>query len=108
VKVNLHIDRIVIDGATLTRRERDLLAGTLAQEVARQLRDPGSPDGHDGRNGPHPHDRRGRDGAAPLGVRIAQQVVAALPVAALSGRRPTRILASGPRRPQAAGPRAAR
>jgi hypothetical protein len=38
MKISLHIDQIVVEGTSLTRREREHLAGALEQELARQLR----------------------------------------------------------------------
>ena len=38
MKISLHIDQIVVDGTSLTRREREQLAGALEQELGRQLR----------------------------------------------------------------------
>ena len=38
MKISLHIDQIVVDGLSLTRRERAHLATALEQELARLLR----------------------------------------------------------------------
>jgi hypothetical protein len=64
MKISLHIDQIVIDGARLTRREREHLAGTLEQDLARQL-------------------RGGATGGSGLSAQIAREVLAALPAGAL-------------------------
>jgi hypothetical protein len=88
VRVNLHIDRIVVNGTSLTRREREQLARTLEQELGHQLRVRIT--GAQGERG------SGRHGTSQLAGRIATEVLAALPVgtfpvggaAASPGRRP--------------------
>jgi hypothetical protein len=72
VKISLHIDQIVIDGARLTRREREHLAGALQQDLARQLRGGGG-------------GRGGATGGSRLSAEIAREVLAALPAGVLPG-----------------------
>jgi hypothetical protein len=76
MKISLHIDQIVIEGASLTRREREHLAATLERELVRQL-------GQRAAGGPGGPARAGRDRDAAGGSRlagpIAAQVLAALP-----------------------------
>jgi hypothetical protein len=67
VNVHVHIDRLVVDGPSLSRRERERLVQTLEQDLARHLRQ-----GVTGGDG-----ERGRP---TLGGLIAAEVVAALPV----------------------------
>jgi len=78
VKINLHIERIVVEGIDLTRRERQELATTIEQELIRRLRgrlgDHPAPPGR-----PEPH-ATGASDESPLGVRIARDLFAALPV----------------------------
>jgi hypothetical protein len=106
VKINLHIDQIVVDGPLLTRRERDHLATTLEQELTHQLRQRAA----DGRGTPARAARRGDggQGGSPLGIRIAHDVLAALPVDALAGGSPARVLPTGRRRPRPVAPGAGR
>jgi hypothetical protein len=81
VKISLHIDQIVVDGTSLTRRERDHLAGALEQELTRQLRrraaGQASAPARAARQDP-------AGGGAALGTRIAGEVIAALPVGILA------------------------
>ena len=77
MNISLHIDRVTVEGARLTRREREELAVTLERELTRLLRqhaagrrDPRVPAG-----GPAGDARAG----SPLGPRIAREVLAALP-----------------------------
>jgi hypothetical protein len=66
MRINLHIDAIVVEGTNLTRRQRDQLAGAIEAELTSQLRQRISP-----------------PGAAPgrgLGADIARQVIATLPL----------------------------
>ena len=39
MKINLRIDQIVVEGTSLTRREREHLTAALEHELARQLRE---------------------------------------------------------------------
>ena len=39
MKINLRIDQIVVEGISLTRREREHLTTALEHELARQLRE---------------------------------------------------------------------
>ena len=106
MKISLHIDQIVVDGTSLTRREREQLARALEQELGRQLRRRAA-----GKRGePAGAARRGTDaeGAAALGARIAGDVLAALPAGILAGGRTARPLPPGRRRSRPAGPGAAR
>jgi hypothetical protein len=101
MKINLHIDQIVIEGISLTRRERDQLASTLEQELARQLRQRRRPPGAASEPGALPQPaRRDRDGSAqaPLGARIAHELLAALPASALAGGQPLGSLPATRRR----------
>jgi hypothetical protein len=68
MKLNLRIGQIVIEGTTLTRREREQVAATVEQELARQLSQHGA-------------STRGtaQGGGSTLGLRIAHEVLAALP-----------------------------
>lgn len=96
MNVNLRIGQIVIHGITLTRREREQLAATVQQELIRQLSRGG---------GGTPGARHG--GGSALGLRIASEVLAALPAGTFPGsagppaarQRP----ASGPPGPAAPG-----
>jgi len=63
VKISLHIGQIVIEGASLTRREREQLATAIEQELVRGLAGGARP--------ARPTD--------PLGLRIAHEVLTALP-----------------------------
>ena len=106
MKINLHIDEIVVDGISLTQRERAHLATALEQELARLLGqraagDRGAPAGA-ARRGPHAH------GGSALGVRIAHDVLAALPAGILVGRRPALLLSAGRRQHRPARPGAGR
>jgi hypothetical protein len=103
MKINLRIGEIVIEGITLTRREREQLAATVQQEVARQLRQHGEAPGAQ------------RDGGSALGLRIAHEVLAALPAGTFPGsaglpvaiqHRPPGPAAPGPAttRPATTGP----
>ncbi len=113
MKINLHIDQIVIGGPSLTRREREHLARDLEQELARQLHRriaaergaaaQGSRPGRDAGPGPDAH------GTSALESRIAGDVLAVLPPGLLAGHRPAQLAPSpGRRRPRLAGPGAAR
>jgi hypothetical protein len=91
MRINLHIDQIVVDGATLTRRERQHLAETLEQELALQLRRHAAgattqlaPWGHATRD--QRTKTRGRE--TRLGARIAAEILATLPLDALPSARP--------------------
>ena len=113
MNITVHIDQIAVEGAPLTRREREHLAATLEQELTRLLRERAA-----GRRGLRPaagqpaQSSAGRDygrpargsagsggddqqAASPLGSRIAREVLAALP-AGTFGRAP------GPVPPRAA------
>jgi hypothetical protein len=82
MRVNVHIDRIVVDGASLTRRQRDRLAQNLGDEIGRQLRR---------RMAGRPVAAAGGGGGGPggsLAATIALDVVAAVPVGVFAGRRP--------------------
>jgi hypothetical protein len=68
MKINLRIGEIVIEGITLTRREREQIGMTVQQELARRLSQGGTSE---------PGAQR-HDGSA-LGLRIAHEVLAALP-----------------------------
>lgn len=77
MKISLHIDQVTVEGAPLTRRERDQLAATLERELTRLLRQRAA-----GRSGPRPTaDLPAGDARAgsPLGARIAGELLAALP-----------------------------
>jgi hypothetical protein len=92
MKINLHIDRIVIEGASLTRRQREQLAATLEAELAHHLRQAGG----DGGDLPSLTDGWREAGpGAPLVSHIARQVLAALPLDTLVGRAPVGVIASG-------------
>jgi len=96
MKSRLRMDGIVIDGTSLTRREREHLARALERELARQLRWRAA-----GQRGPAGSGaRRGRDadGASALGARIADDVLAALPGGILVGTRTARLVPPGRRR----------
>jgi hypothetical protein len=83
VKINLRIDEIAVEGTSLTRREREHLTRTLEQELVRELRQRAA-----GQQGPPGRaDRRDLGGPAgsTLGVRIAHDVLAALPAGILTG-----------------------
>jgi hypothetical protein len=73
VKVSLNIDRIVVDGAGLTRRERAHLAETLGRELVRLVRDRPEP-GAAAPGGPD---------ASSLGTQIARALLTALPAGVL-------------------------
>jgi hypothetical protein len=92
MKISLHIDQIVIEGASLTRREREHLAATLERELVRQLRQGAAGAGRPG--------RAGRDRDAPGGSRlagqIAGQVLAALPAGAVGALAAARQPGTGP------------
>jgi hypothetical protein len=75
VKIRLNIERIVIDGAPLTRRERAQLAETLEHELARLVRERARR-GNPGKSGAAEPAGRGHSA---LGGRIAREVLAALP-----------------------------
>jgi hypothetical protein len=74
MNVNLRIGQIVIHGVTLTRREREQLAATVQQELIRQL-------SRGGRSAPGAQ----RGGGSALGLRIAGEVLAALPPGTIPG-----------------------
>jgi len=85
MNISLHIDRVTVQGARLTRREREELAVTLEQELTRLLRQHAA-----AHRGPRAAaSRPGGDARAagdaragsPLGPRIAREVLAALPAA---------------------------
>ncbi|MGO9220285.1 MAG: hypothetical protein ACLPN6_30925 [Streptosporangiaceae bacterium] len=111
MKINLHIDQIVIDGPSLTRREREHLARDLELELARQLHlyiagERGAARGSRPRGDAGPDldaDRR-----SALGSRIAGEVLAALPAGLLAGHRTAQLPSPGRRLPRPAGPGAAR
>jgi hypothetical protein len=100
VKFSLHIDQVVVEGTSLTRREREHLAATLEQELARQLRQraAGERANHAG-SGPGAGARQDQDArsASLLGSRIAHEVLAALPAGALPAGRAARVPAPGRR-----------
>lgn len=77
MNISVHIDQVTVEGAALTRREREQLAVTLEQELTRLLRQPAA-----GRRGPRPAAIQpagdARAGFA-LGHRIARELLAALP-----------------------------
>jgi hypothetical protein len=92
MKINLHIERIVIEGDTLTRRQREQLAATLEAELAHQLRQAAQA------GGDLPSMTNGWSEAGPgasLSSHIARQVLAALPLDTLVGRSPVRVAPSG-------------
>ena len=110
MKINLRIDQIVIDGPSLTRREREHLARDLEHELARQLHLYTA-----GERGVARGSRPRRDGLDPrvhrtsaLGSRIAGEVLAALPAGLLAGHRAAQPPSPGRRLPRLAGPGAAR
>ena len=74
MNVNLRIGQIVIHGVTLTRREREQVVSTVQQELAHQLSQ---------RSGSAPSTRQG--GSSALGLRIAHEVLAALPAGTIPG-----------------------
>ncbi len=83
MNISLHIDRVTVEGARLTRREREELAVTLERELTRLLRQHAA-----GRRGPRAAASRPAGDAraagdvwagSPLGPRIAREVLAALP-----------------------------
>lgn len=92
MRISLHIGQIVIEGASLTRREREQLASAIEQELVRGLAGGARP--------PRPGD--------PLGQRIAHEVLAALPPDGVPRPRPgpLRAAATAMARPagQGAGP----
>ena len=49
MNITVHIDQITVEGAPLTRREREHLAATLEQELTRLLREQAA-----GRSAPGP------------------------------------------------------
>jgi hypothetical protein len=106
MKISLHIDQIVVGGASLTRREREHLARTLQQELARRLGQRAAGEAGARAGGA----RRGPDaeGTSALGIRIAGDVLAALPAGILAGGRTARLLPPGQPRPWQAGTGAAR
>jgi hypothetical protein len=74
MNITLRIGEIVIEGVTLTRREREQIGATVQQELAHRLSQrgtgvPGAPR---------------REGSA-LGLRIAHEVLAALPAGTFPG-----------------------
>jgi hypothetical protein len=76
MNIRLHIDQVTVEGARLTRREREQLAATLQDELSRLLlRRAG------GRRGPRPASQPAWDtrASSPLGTRIARKVLTALP-----------------------------
>jgi hypothetical protein len=64
MRINLHIDEIVVEGTNLTRRQRDQLAVAIEAELTSQLRHRVSPP----------------RAAGGLGADIARQVIATLPL----------------------------
>jgi hypothetical protein len=106
MKISLHIDQIVVEGASLTRREREHLAGTLEQELTRQLRRRAA--GEAGAPAGAARQDLAAAGTAALGARIAGEVIAALPAGLLAGGHPARPVRPGRRRSRPAGPGAAR
>jgi hypothetical protein len=68
MKIDLRIGEIVIEGITLTRREREQIAMTVQQELAHRL----------SQRGTSQVGAQRREGSA-LGLRIAHEVLAALP-----------------------------
>jgi hypothetical protein len=67
VRINLHIDQIVVEGTNLTRRQRELLAAAIEAELTSQLRRrAGTPE----------------RAAGGLGANIAGQILAAIPLPA--------------------------
>jgi len=110
VKINLRIDQIVVEGTSLTRREREHLTTALEHELARQLRERVTREGGQPAVGgwkaagaqrsasaqesagaqPPAGARTDQEasGVSRLGRRIAHDVLAALPAGALADRRP--------------------
>jgi hypothetical protein len=86
VKINVHIAQIVVEGTSLTRREREHLAAALEYELARQLRERVTRE----RGQPAAGTRPDQDvsNVSRLGSRIAQDVLAALPAGVLADSRP--------------------
>ena len=74
MKINLRIGEIVIEGITLTRREREQIGTTVQQELAHRLSQRGASE----------HGAQRHEGSA-LGLRIAHEVLAALPADAFPG-----------------------
>jgi hypothetical protein len=95
MKINLRIGEIVIEGITLTRREREQIGATVQQELARWL-------SHRGTSEPGAQQREG----SALGLRIAHEVLAALPAGTFPGTGPP--VARFDPSPRPAAPRADR
>jgi hypothetical protein len=101
MNITVHIDQITVEGPPLTRREREHLAATLEQELTRLLREqaagrpargPDSPGGRPPQPPPIPGGSLSpHTPSAPLGSRIARELLAALP-AGTFGRRRGRVL----------------
>jgi hypothetical protein len=75
--ISVHIDQVMVEGAALTRREREQLAVTLEQELTRLLRQRAA-----GRPAPPPIASQPAGDAragVTLGRRIAGELLAALP-----------------------------
>ena len=106
MKISLHIDQIVIDGPSLTRREREHLARALEQELSRQLRRRLA--GERGAAAGSVPQGPDADGASALGARIADDVLAALPAGTLAGSRTAQLASPGQRGSRPAGRGAAR
>lgn len=89
MNITVHIGQLTIEGAALTRREREHLTVTLERELIRLLggRGPASAAGDD------------RNGTAALGSRVAREVLAALP-AGTSGRQRGTVLPKTTVRPE--------
>jgi len=91
VKINLRIDQIVVEGTSLTRREREHLTAALEHELARQLRERVTRE-RVTRAGGQPAAGARADqeasGVSRLGRRVAHEVLAALPAGALADSRP--------------------
>ena len=80
MKMRLNIERIVVDGVPLTRRERAQLAETLEHELARLLRErAGGIPGRSGTTGRSSGATPAGHGHSALGGRIAHEVLAVLP-----------------------------
>jgi hypothetical protein len=86
VKINLHIGQIVVEGTSLTRREREHLTTALEHELARQLREHVTRER--GQPAARPRPDRDVSNVSRLGSRIAQDVLAVLPAGVLADSRP--------------------
>ena len=106
MKINLHISQIVVDGTSLTRREREHLAAALEQELTRQLRQRAV--GERGAQAAAARHCPQAPSGSDLGARIAREVLAALPAGILAGGRPARVLPPARRQPGPAAPGAGR